>query len=66
MADEDLERPSLVPAWLTVVVVALAVVGLLAIVGWIVRLALGLVKWALLAALIVGVVALVRAATRRR
>jgi len=64
--DEDLERPSLFPLWVTVGVVALAIVGVLAIINWIVRLAFGIAKGVLFVALIIGVIALVRAVARRR
>lgn len=64
--DEDLERPSLVPRWVTAAVVVLAVVGIFSIVNWIVRFAFGVAKGVLLVLIVVGVVALVRAAGRRR
>jgi hypothetical protein len=66
MTDEDLERPSLVPGWLTVVVIALAVIGAFAIASWMVRLAFGVAKGLLFVVLVVGVIALVRAVARRR
>jgi hypothetical protein len=65
MADEDLERPPLVPRWVTAAVVVLAIIGLLSIVNWIVRFAFGVAKGLLLVLLVIGVVALVRAVGRR-
>lgn len=65
MPDDDLERPSLVPRWLTIAVVALAVVGAFAIVSWIVRFAFGIAKGLLLLMVVVAVIALLRAVTRR-
>jgi hypothetical protein len=66
VADEDLERPSLVPRWVTFAVIALAVVGAFAIVSWIVRFAFGIAKGLLLVLIVVAVIALLRAVTRRR
>jgi hypothetical protein len=66
VADEDLERPSLLPVWATIAVVALAIVGILAIINWFIRLAFGLAKGVLLVALVIGLIALVRAVARRR
>lgn len=65
MADEELERPSLVPRWVTAAVVVLAIIGLFSIVNWVVRFAFGIAKGVLLVVLVVGVVALVRAVARR-
>jgi hypothetical protein len=66
MADEDLERPPLVPWWLVTIVIGLAIFGAFALIGWVVRTAFGLARGLVLIALIVGVVALVRAFARRR
>jgi len=66
MADEDLERPSLVPGWLTAIVVALAIIGAFAIVSWVVRLAFGVAKGLFFLAIVIGLIALVRAVARRR
>jgi hypothetical protein len=66
VADEDLERPSLLPVWLTIGVVILAIIGVLAIINWIVRLTFGIAKGVLFVALVIGVIALVRAVARRR
>jgi membrane protein required for beta-lactamase induction len=63
MPDEDLERPSLVPLWLTIIVIALALFGAFALVSWVVNFAFGIAKLLLL---VVLVVAAVRAVTRRR
>lgn len=66
MPDDELERPSLLPVWATVAVVVLAVIGVLAIINWFVRLAFGVAKGVLFVALVIGVIALVRAVVRRR
>jgi hypothetical protein len=66
VADEDLERPSLFPLWATIGVVALAIVGVVAIVNWIARVAFGLARGVLFVALVVGVILVVRAVARRR
>jgi membrane protein required for beta-lactamase induction len=66
MPDEDLERPSLVPLWLTIIVIALALFGAFALVSWVVNFAFGIAKLLLLVVLVVLVVAAVRAVTRRR
>jgi hypothetical protein len=66
VSDEDLERPSLLPVWATIGVVVLAIVGVLAIVNWFVRLAFGVAKGVLFVALVIGAIALVRAVARRR
>jgi hypothetical protein len=66
VADEDLERPSLVPRWLTFAVIALAIIGAFAIVSWVVRFAFGIAKGIFLVLIVVAVIALLRAVTRRR
>jgi hypothetical protein len=66
VADEDLERPSLVPGWVTAVVIVLAIFGAFAIVSWILRLAFGVAKGLFFVILVIGVIALLRAVTRRR
>jgi hypothetical protein len=64
--DEDLERPSLVPRWFRFVVVALAIVGVFAIVNWVISIAFGIAKGVLLVVLVIAVVAVLRALSRRR
>lgn len=66
MADEDLERPPLVPRWVAAVVIVLAIFGAFAIVSWVVRLAFGVAKGLFFVVLVIGVIALLRAVTRRR
>jgi hypothetical protein len=66
VADEDLERPSLIPGWFTAVVVVLAIIGAFAIVSWVMRLAFGVAKGLFFVVLVIGVIALVRAVSRRR
>lgn len=66
MTDEDLERPPLVPRWLTFAVIALAIVGVFAIVSWIVRFAFGIAKGLILVLIVVGVIALLRTVVHRR
>jgi hypothetical protein len=66
MPDDDLERPPLLPWWFMAVVVALAIFGAFALISWVVRTAFGLARGLFLIALIIGVVALVRAFARRR
>ncbi len=64
--DPDLERPT-IPLWVKVVVCALAVIGLLTIVRWIVSFVLGVV-WviAVIAVLVAAAYALRAAAKRNR
>jgi membrane protein required for beta-lactamase induction len=64
--DEDLERPSLVPPWLTLVVIVLAIFGAFAIVGWVVNFAFGIAKLLFFILLVVAAIAVVRAVSRRR
>jgi hypothetical protein len=66
VTDEDLERPPLVPRWLTFAVIALAIVGVFAIVSWIVRFAFGIAKGLILVLIVVGVIALLRTVVHRR
>ena len=66
MPDEDLERPSLVPLWLTIAVIVLALFGAFALVSWVVNFAFGIAKFLFLILIVVAVVAVLRAAIRRR
>jgi hypothetical protein len=66
VADDDLERPSLVPGWVTALVIVLAVIGAFAIVSWIVRLAFGVAKGLFFVIAVIAVIAVLRAVTRRR
>jgi hypothetical protein len=66
VSDEELERPGIVPGWMYAVVLALAVFGLFALIGWLVRLAFGLARGLFFVALVIGVIALVRMFTKRR
>ena len=66
MADEDLERPSLIPGWFTAVVIVLAIIGAFAIVSWVMRFAFGVAKGLFFVVLVIGVIALLRSVARRR
>jgi hypothetical protein len=66
MPDKDLERPSLIPPWLTVVVILLAIFGAFALVSWIVHLAFGIAKGLFFIVIVIGVIAALRAVARRR
>ena len=57
MPDEDLERPSLVPLWLTVVVIVLAIFGAFALVSWVVHFAFGIAKGLFLILIVIAVIA---------
>jgi hypothetical protein len=64
--DEDLERPPLVPRWVFAVVVVLAIVGVFALISWVVRLAFGVARGLFFIVVVIGVIALVRAVVKRR
>jgi hypothetical protein len=66
MPDKDLERPSLIPPWLTVVVILLAIFGAFALVSWVVHLAFGIAKGLFFIVVVIGVIAALRAVARRR
>ena len=66
MPDEDLERPSLVPLWLTIAVIALAIFGAFALVSWVVHLAFGIAKGLFFILIVVAVIAVLRAVISRR
>ena len=60
----DLERPT-IPLWIKVVVCALAVIGLLTIIKWVVSAVLGLLWIVVIIGLIVAAAYLLRAASKR-
>ena len=66
MADEqdDLERPT-IPLWIKVVVCALAIIGAITIVKWIVSFVLGVVWFLAIIAVLIAAAYVLRAASRR-
>ncbi len=63
--DPNLERPT-IPLWVKVVVCALAVIGLLTIVKWIVSFVLGVVWVLAIIAVLVAAAYVLRSASRRK
>jgi hypothetical protein len=64
--DNELERPPLLPRWFAAVVVVFAIIGVLATISWVVRFAFGVAKGIFFVALVLVVIAAVRAVARRR